>query len=68
MKWGVNPGAVGRPSGSASGATVVYDATHMRTEFPLADVPRPTAGRFKAGMWRLPQPRIPFEFDDNEAG
>ncbi|MCW3735417.1 hypothetical protein [Burkholderia cenocepacia] len=46
----------------------MYDATHMRTEFPFADVPRLTAGRFKAGMLWLPQPRIPFEFDDNEAG
>jgi hypothetical protein len=46
----------------------VYDAAHMRTVFPFADVPRLTAGRFKAGMSRLPQPCIPFEFDDNEAG
>ena len=46
----------------------MYDATHMRTECPFAGVPRLTAGRFKAGMSWLPQPRIPFEFDDNEAG
>ncbi|HHL4082904.1 MULTISPECIES: hypothetical protein [Burkholderia] len=40
----------------------------MRKEFPFAGVPRLTADRFKAGMSWLPQPRIPFEFDDNEAG
>ncbi|WP_208449970.1 hypothetical protein [Burkholderia sp. BCC0419] len=46
----------------------MYDATHMRPAFPFADVPRLTAGRFKAGMSWLLQSRIPFEFDDNEAG
>ena len=46
----------------------MYDAPYMRTESPFADVPRLTAGRFKAGMSWLPKPGIPFEFDDNEAG
>ncbi|WP_166889710.1 MULTISPECIES: hypothetical protein [unclassified Burkholderia] len=56
------------PSGSASGALVVYDATHMRTDVPFADVLRLPARRVKAGTSRLPQPRVSFEFDDNEAG
>jgi len=46
----------------------VYDATQMRTGFPFADVLRLTARRIKAGTPWLPQPRVPFEFDDNEAG
>ncbi|MGC3024859.1 hypothetical protein ACPUER_06830 [Burkholderia sp. DN3021] len=49
-------------------ATVVYDATHLRTDFPFADVRRLTARRIKAGTSWLPRPRVPFEFDDNEAG
>ncbi|BAX62044.1 hypothetical protein BSFP_049110 [Burkholderia stabilis] len=46
----------------------MYDATHMRTDFPCADVPRLTARRIKAGTSWLPRPRVSFEFDDNEAG
>ncbi|AKM39466.1 hypothetical protein WR30_22645 [Burkholderia contaminans FFH2055] len=56
------------PSGSVSGAIVVYDATHARTDAPFVDVPRLPAGRVKAGTSWLAQSRVPFEFDDNEAG
>ncbi|WP_158361693.1 MULTISPECIES: hypothetical protein [Burkholderia cepacia complex] len=46
----------------------MYDATHMRTDFPFADVPRLTARRIKAGTSWLLRLRVPFQFDDNEAG